>query len=539
MLHRPPDSRAYDAVVVGAGASGLYMLHRLRELGLTVRAIEAGGDLGGTWYWNRYPGARCDIESMAYSYSWSEELQQEWTWSERYAAQPEILEYLNHAADRFDLRGDIEFQTRVTGATYEEAGSQWSVRTNRSGALSARFLIMATGCLSVPRMPDIPGMARFAGPAHHTGRWPHEPVSFEGKRVGVIGTGSSAVQAIPVIAREAEYVTVFQRTPPFSVPSWNMPLDPDVVRERKAHYAEYRGIARESSGAHAWHEGPQSIFDVTEEERERELESRYDVGGFFLASAYSDLFTDERANEVLAEFVRRKIRERVQDPGTAELLCPYTYPVATKRMCVDIDYYEAYNRDNVRLVSLGHSAIDEITATGLRVGDEEFAFDILVYATGFDAMTGALLALDLRGRSGASLREKWAHGARSYLGLALADFPNLFTINGPGSPSVLTNMIVSIEQHVDWIADCIAYMGNHAFSWVEATPDAEEAWAEHVGRLGEGSLYPRADSWYMGANIPGKPRVLLPYVGGAGRYRVECDRIAANGYEGFLFGTRS
>jgi cyclohexanone monooxygenase len=513
------------------------MLHRLRELGLTVRVIEAGGDLGGTWYWNRYPGARCDIESMAYSYSWSDELQQEWTWSERYAAQPEILAYLDHVADRFDLRREIEFETRVTGATYDEAGNRWSARTDRGGALSARFLIMATGCLSIPRMPDIPGIERFAGAAHHTGLWPHEGVDFAGKRVGVIGTGSSAVQVIPVIAAAADHVTVFQRTPPFSVPSWNAPLDPDVVLEYKARYDEYRRTARESSGAHAWHEGPQSIFDVTDEERERELESRYDVGGFFLASAYSDLFTDEKANEILAEFVRGKIRSRVDDPDTAELLCPYTYPVATKRMCVDIDYYETYNRDNVRLVSLAHSCIDEISATGLRVGDEEFAFDCLVFATGFDALTGALLALDIRGRSGAPLREKWAHGAQSYLGLALAGFPNLFTINGPGSPSVLTNMIVSIEQHVDWIADCIRYMRDHGFDSVEATPAAEEAWTDHVRRLGEGSLYPRADSWYMGANIPGKPRVLLPYVGGAGRYRAECDRIAENEYDGFAFGT--
>ena len=536
MSRRPPASTAYDVVVVGAGASGLYMLHRLRELGLTVRVLEAGGDLGGTWYWNRYPGARCDIESMAYSYSWSDALQQEWTWTERYAAQPEILDYLDHVAERFDLRRDIEFETRVTGATYDEEAHRWSVRTDRCGAYSATFLIMATGCLSVPRMPDIPGIERFAGPAHHTGLWPHEPVDLAGKRVGVIGTGSSAVQAIPLIAAVAEHVTVFQRTPPFSVPSWNGPLDPDFVRAHKARYAEYRQIARESSGAHAWHEGRQSIFDVGDEERERELEARYEVGGFFLASAYRDLFSDEKANEILAEFIRGKIRERVRDPETAELLCPSTYPVATKRMCVDVDYYETYNRDNVRLVDLAHAPIDEISATGVRVGDEEFACDVLVFATGFDAMTGALLAVDIRGRAGVSLQEKWADGARSYLGLALAGFPNLFTINGPGSPSVLTNMIVSIEQHVDWIAECIGYMRDRGYASVEATSAAEEAWVDHVRRLGAESLYPRADSWYMGANIPGKPRVLLPYVGGAGRYRAECDRIAANGYEGFSFG---
>ena len=537
MPRNAPDRTDYDAVVVGAGFAGLYMLQRLRQLGLAVRGIEAGGDLGGTWYWNRYPGARCDIESMAYSYSWSDELQQEWTWSERYATQAEILRYLNHVADRFDLRRHIEFGTRVTGATYSEAGDRWTIQSGRGDMLSATFLILATGCLSVPRMPEIPGIERFTGPAHHTGLWPHEAVDFAGKRVAVIGTGSSAVQAIPLIAADAEHVTVFQRTPPFSVPSWNGPLDPDAVRERKSHYAEYRQIARESSGAHAWHERSQSVFDESEEERTRELEARYQVGGFYLASAYSDLFTDERANEVLAEFVREKIRQRVHDPDIAELLCPYSYPVATKRMCVDIEYYEAYNRDNVRLVSLAHSAIDEITANGLRVDGEELTFDLLVFATGFDAMTGALLALDIRGRSGRSLRETWADGARSFLGLAIAGFPNLFTINGPSSPSVLTNMIVSIEQHVDWIADCIKYARDRGFSSIEATHEAEEAWVSDVRRLGEKTLYPRADSWYMGANIPGKPRVLLPYVGGAGRYRAECERIAENDYSGFAFGS--
>jgi cyclohexanone monooxygenase len=427
----------------------------------------------------------------------------------------------------------------VTGATYDEEEDRWSIRSDRGEVLSATFLVMATGCLSVPRMPGIPGIERFTGPAYHTGRWPHEVVDFVGKRVGVIGTGSSAVQAIPLIAADAEHVTVFQRTPAFSVPSWNGPLDPGVVRERKAHYAEYRQIARESSGSHAWHERSQSVFDETEEERNRELEARYQIGGFYLASAYSDLFTDEKANDVLAEFVRRKIRQRVRDPGIAELLCPYTYPVATKRLCVDIEYYEAYNRDNVRLVSLAHSAIDEITANGLRVDGQALALDILVFATGFDAMTGALLAPEIHGRSGRSLRETWADGARSFLGLAIAGFPNLFTINGPGSPSVLTNMIVSIEQHVEWIADCIKYAKDHGFSSIEATSEAEDAWVNHVRQLGEASLYPRADSWYMGANIPGKPRVLLPYVGGAGRFRAECERIVQHGYAGFAFGSPS
>ena len=434
------------------------MLHRLRELGFTVRAIEAAGDVGGTWYWNRYPGARCDIESMTYSYSFSDELQQEWTWSERYAAQPEILRYLSHVADRFDLRREIQFDTRVASAVFDEASDRWEVTTDRDDVLSAQFVIMATGCLSVPRMPDIPGIDRFAGDSYHTGLWPHDPVDFSGKRVGIIGTGSSAVQALPLIAEDAAEVTVFQRTPAFSVPAWNGPLDEDAVRERKARYGEYRKLERESGGGNPWFAREESILAATPEERQQELESRYQVGGFFLHSAYSDLFTDQQANDLAADFVRDKIRERVRDQELAELLCPYDYPFATKRMCIDTGYYEAYNRDNVRLVSVRDTPIDEVTGAGLRIGDEEYALDALVIAAGFDAMTGALLAVDIRGRSGASLREKWANGPRSYLGLTLAGFPNFFTITGPGSPSVLSNMMVSIEQHVDWIADCLVHM---------------------------------------------------------------------------------
>jgi cyclohexanone monooxygenase len=526
-----------DAVVVGAGASGLYALHRLRALGLDVRVIEAADDVGGTWYWNRYPGARCDIESMTYSYSFSEELQQEWSWSERYAAQPEILRYLMHVADRFDLRRDIQFRTRVTAAAFDEAESRWLLTTDHGDVLAARFLIMATGCLSVPRYPDIPGRERFAGASYHTGLWPHERVDFSGLRVGIIGAGSSAVQALPQIAAEAAHVTVFQRTPPYSVPNWNRPLDPAEERERKARYAEYRRIERDSVGGNPWYGREQRAFEATPEERRRELESRYAVGGFYLHSAYADLLTDPDANEVAAEFVREKIRERVRDPELAELLCPRDYPFGVKRMCIDSDYYESYNRDNVRLVSVAGSPIEEITERGLRVGGEELAFDALVYATGFDAMTGALLGIDPRGRAGASLREAWAHGARTYLGLAVAGFPNLFAITGPGSPSVLSNMIVAIEQHVDWIAGCLAWMRERGWTSVEATVEAQDRWVEHVRALGDATLFPRAKSWYMGANVPGKPRVLLPYVGGVGRYRRECDEIVARGYEGFAFGS--
>jgi cyclohexanone monooxygenase len=524
----------YDAIVVGAGISGLCLLHQLRELGLSVLVIEQASGVGGTWFWNRYPGARCDIESMTYSYSWSHELEQEWTWSERYAAQPEILRYLEHVADRFDLRHDIRLGTRVVAAVFDESVDRWLITTDAGDELSAAFLIMATGCLSVPRIPDIPGIESFAGELHHTGLWPHEGVDVAGKRVGVIGTGSSAVQAIPVIAAEAAQLTVFQRTANFSVPAWNAPLDAEAIRERKARYGEFRRLARTTSAGHAWNAREQSVWDATPEEREREFEGRYAVGGFCLHSAYSDLFDDPAANELLSEFVRKKIRERIHDPELAELLCPYDHPLGTKRMCVDTDYFETYNRPNVRLVSIRERAIDEITESGLRIGEEEFTFDTIVLGTGFDAMTGALLALDLRGRNGLSLREKWAEGPRSTLGLTVSGFPNLFTVTGPGSPSVLSNMMVSIEQHVDWIVRCITYFRAHGIATIEPTSAEEGAWVDHVRELGDASLYPRAKSWYMGANIPGKPRVLLPYVGGVGAYRKICDAVADRGYDGFI-----
>jgi cyclohexanone monooxygenase len=524
----------YDAVIVGAGISGLYLLHRLRELGLSVLVVDQASGVGGTWFWNRYPGARCDIESMTYSYSWSHELEQEWTWSERYAAQPEILAYLEHVADRFDLRRDIRLGTRVAEAALEEPAESWSIVTGDGERLSATFLIMATGCLSVPRIPDLPGLERFAGELHHTGLWPHEGVDVAGKRVGVIGTGSSAVQAIPIIAQQAAHLTVFQRTANFSVPAWNGPLAADAVSRRKERYGALRSLARTTSAGNPWNTSPQSIWEATPEEREREFEERYAVGGFCLHAAYRDIFQDPAANELLCEFLREKIRRRVHDPEVAELLCPYDHPVGTKRMCVDTGYFETYNRDNVRLVSIRDRPIDEISERGLRVGEEEFALDTIVLGTGFDAITGALLAIDLRGRDGQSLREKWAAGPRSALGLTIAGFPNLFTVTGPGSPSVLSNMMVSIEQHVDWIVDCIAHLRAHGIATIEPTPEHEDAWVEHVREVGDASLYPRAASWYMGANIPGKPRVLLPYVGGVGTYRELCDAVAERGYEGFL-----
>ena len=526
--------RRYDAIIVGAGISGLYLLHRLRAIGLSVLVLDQATGIGGTWFWNRYPGARCDIESMTYSYSWSPELEQEWTWSERYAGQPEILAYLEHVADRFDLRRDIRLGTRMAEAILEESGDRWSIATDDGRRFSAGFLIMATGCLSVPRIPDIPGIERFAGEMHHTGLWPHEGVEFAGKRVGVIGTGSSAVQAIPIIATEAAQLTVFQRTANFSVPAWNSPLGPELVSDRKARYGLFRHVARTTTAGNPWNAREQSVWDATPEEREREFEERYAVGGFCLHSAYSDLFSDPAANELVCEFIRAKIRLRVHDPEVAELLCPYDHPLGTKRMCVDTGYFETYNRPNVRLVSIRETPIDEITESGLRIGDEHFAFDTIVLGTGFDAMTGALLAIDLRGRGGLSLREKWAEGPRSALGLTISGFPNLFTVTGPGSPSVLSNMMVSIEQHVDWIVECIEYLREHGLSAIEPSAAEEDAWVEHARAVGDASLYPRARSWYMGANIPGKPRVLMPYVGGVGAYRALCDAVAERGYEGFV-----
>jgi cyclohexanone monooxygenase len=524
----------YDAIIVGAGISGLYLLHRLRTMGLSVLVLEQATGVGGTWFWNRYPGARCDIESMTYSYSWSPELEQEWTWSERYAGQAEILEYLEHVADRFDLRRDIRLGTRVAEAILEGSEDRWSTATDEGERFSAAFLIMATGCLSVPRVPEIPGIERFAGELHHTGLWPHEGIQFAGKRVGVVGTGSSAVQAIPIIAAEAAQLTVFQRTANFSVPAWNGPLSPEMVSERKARYDVFRRWARTTTAGNPWNTRRQSVWDATPEEREREFEQRYAVGGFCLHSAYSDLFSDPQANELLCEFVRGKIRERVRDPAVAELLCPYDHPLGTKRMCVDTGYFETYNRPNVRLVSIRDAPIDEITESGLRIGDEQFRLDTIVLGTGFDALTGALLAIDLRGRDGQSLREKWAEGPRSAFGLAISGFPNLFTVTGPGSPSVLSNMMVSIEQHVDWIVDVIGYLRQRGFTAIEPSAAEEDAWVEHARAVGEASLYPRAKSWYMGANIPGKPRVLLPYVGGVGTYRALCDAVAERGYDGFV-----
>jgi cation diffusion facilitator CzcD-associated flavoprotein CzcO len=529
----PEPASDLEAVIVGAGFAGLYMLHRLRGLGISARVYEAGAGIGGTWYWNRYPGARCDVESMDYSYSFSDELQQEWQWTERYASQPEILRYINHVADRFDLRRDVRLSTRVTAAVFDEATHRWAVSTERGECVSAQFCIMATGCLSAAQVPDFKGLETFEGPWYHTGNWPHEGVDFTGQRVGVIGTGSSAIQSIPLIARQAAHLFVFQRTPNFSVPARNAPLDPEYERRWKANYAEHRRQARESRVGFVVERNDRSALEVSAEERLREYESRWSRGGLGFNATFADLLTSKAANDTAAEFFRAKIRAAVRDPAVAETLSPRHYPVGTKRLCVDTDYYDTFNRDNVTLIDLRTAPIEAITPTGLRTREETYALGSLVFATGFDAMTGALLSIDVRGRAGQPLRQKWADGPRTYLGVAVAGFPNLFAITGPGSPSVLSNMIVSIEQHVDWIADCLAYLREHDRTAIEATVAAEDTWVAHVNEVGHATLYPLANSWYMGANIPGKPRIFMPYIGGVGTYRQMCDDVAARGYEGF------
>ena len=534
-----PDTGAgdtYDVIIVGAGLAGLYMLHRLRGLGLTARIYEAGDGVGGTWYWNRYPGARCDIESMDYSYSFSDELQQEWQWTERFAAQPEILRYINHVADRFDLRRDIQFETRVTAATYDEGARRWQIGTDRGDRVAAQFCIMATGCLSTTQEPNFPGLASFEGKWYHTGNWPHEGVDFTGQRVGIIGTGSSAIQSIPVIAEQAAHLHVFQRTPNFSVPARNAPLDPEYERTIKSKYPEHRRLARESRAGFVTpptENMEKSALAVSEEERRRAYEVRWQRGGLGFNSAFIDLGTNKESNDTAIAYFHDQIRAIVRDPKVAEALLPCGYPVGTKRLCADSGYYETFNRDNVTLINLRETPIETITPCGIKTTDAEYLVDSIVFAIGFDAMTGTLLRIDIRGRAGASLRDHWADGPRTYLGLGMAGFPNLFTITGPGSPSVLSNMIVSIEQHVDWIADCIAYLREHGKATIEPTTAAEDRWVAHVNEVGNTTLYPLANSWYMGANIPGKPRIFMPYIGGVGTYRQHCDAVAANGYEGF------
>ena len=527
-------SQSYDVVVVGAGFAGMYLLHRLRGLGLQAKVYEQGDGVGGTWYWNRYPGARCDVESMQYSYSFSDELQQEWDWSERYAPQPEILRYANHVADRFDLRRDIEFNTRVDRAAFDEGANRWLVTTSDGSTVTAAHVVLATGCLSNARVPDLKGLKEFEGEVYHTGHWPHEPVDFTGKRVAVIGTGSSAIQSVPVIAAQARHLTVFQRTANFSIPARNAPLTPEERQAFRADYPEIRRKAREEMRNGIYQELPdRGALDDGDNARRARYEARWSKGGLTFTATYNNIYLDQAANDTAADFVREKIVEIVKDPQTAKLLQPSDHPIGSKRICVDTNYYATFNRPNVTLVDIKSGGIEEITANGVRAGGKEYEIDALVLATGFDAMTGSVARIDIQGRDGRTLNQKWAEGPRTYLGLMSAGFPNLFIITGPGSPSVLSNMIVSIEQHVDWIADCLSYMRDRDLATIEASPEAEDNWVAHVNEVAYTTLYPQANSWYMGANIPGKPRIFMPYIGGVGAYRQICNDVAAKGYEGF------
>ncbi|MBV9378171.1 MAG: NAD(P)/FAD-dependent oxidoreductase, partial [Alphaproteobacteria bacterium] len=468
-------------------------------------------------------------------YSFSDELQQEWHWPERYGTQPEILRYINHVADRFDLRRDIEFATRVKQAVFDSKTNTWTVTTDKGTAATARFCIMATGNLSTPRTPNYPGLESFKGQWYHTGLWPHEGVDFTGLRVGVIGTGSSGVQSIPIIAKQARHLYVFQRTANFSLPARNRPMDLDKESAHKANYPKRRRAAFDTPFGIAGYPAPvKSALDTTEEERVRAYEAKWAEGGSisFLYS-FTDLLINKGSNETASEFVRRKIRATVKDPKTAELLCPSDHPIGTKRLILDTDYYETYNRDNVTLVDIRSKPIEEITPTGLRTADTEYVLDAIVFATGFDAMTGAMKEIEIHTDAGISIREKWEDGPRTYLGIMMAGFPNLFMITGPQSPGVKSQMILACEQHVDWVADCVQYLRDHGFSRIEAEQDAEDAWVRHNNEVADRTLYPLANSWYVGANIPGKPRVFMPYVGGVAAYKKKCDEIAASGYEGF------
>ena len=529
----PSESAQLDAVVVGAGFAGLYMLYKLRQLGLKARVFEAGDGVGGTWYWNRYPGARCDVESMQYSYSFSEELQQQWEWTERYPKQAEILSYINHVADRFALRPDIQLDTRVISAAYDEDCNRWNVRTERGEQVTARYLISAGGCLSAARVPDMPGLADFKGNWYHTGNWPHQPVDFSGQRVGVIGTGSSGIQCIPAIASQAAQVVVFQRTANFSIPAWNRPLPLPEQAAWKANYAEHRKKAKTTRSGILYDYSEYASADVSDAERQQEYERRWEKGGANYTHAFNDIYSNKKANDEAAEFVRNKIRAMVKDPRVAEKLAPKDHAIGTKRICVDTDFYETFNLPHVSLVDLKETPVETIVHDGIRTPAGTYALDSIVFATGYDAVTGSLDRIDIRGKGGLALKDKWVGGPRTYLGLMTAGFPNLFFITGPGSPSVLTNVVMAIEQHVEWIAECLSYMAANKLAIVEPTVQAEDDWVDHVNEVASKTLFTGTKSWYMGANIPGKPRVFLPYIGGLGTYTGICDEVVAAGYRGF------
>ncbi|WP_127601192.1 flavin-containing monooxygenase [Nitratireductor alexandrii] len=499
----------FDAIVVGAGFAGVYSVYKFRELGLSVKALEAGDGVGGTWFHNRYPGARCDIESLDYSYSFSNELQQEWHWTERYASQPEILAYINHVVDRFDLRRDIQLNTRVIKAEFNDQTQRWHIETDAGEAYEAKYVVMATGVLSVAQVPSMAGLETFKGQWFHTGDWPKDGIDVRGKRVGVIGTGSSATQMVPILAEQAQHLYVFQRTPNYTMPAQNHPMKPDIERDWKAHYPERRKFARASGFGHNQVTNHKSGKEVSDAERRTELENRWDLGGLYMMRAFKDILTDPQVNEEAAEFVRNKIRAIVKDPETAEALCPKDLYIGTKRLCSGTYYYETYNRNNVSLVNVKQSAIKQITETGLELENgDAYELDVIIFATGFDAMTGALNRINPKGRGGVPLRQAWAHGPQTYLGLTVHGFPNMFIIAGPGSPSVFSNMVTSIEQHVEWVADCAAYMQQNGLATIEASEAAQTAWTQHVNEMANKTLYAYSkNTWFYGANTPGKPVV--------------------------------
>jgi cation diffusion facilitator CzcD-associated flavoprotein CzcO len=524
---------SFDVIIVGAGFGGVYGAYRLREMGLRVVVIEAGGDVGGTWYWNRYPGARCDVESMEYSYSFSEELQQDWEWSERFAGQPEIQRYISHVADRFDLRKDIRFNTRATSARWDEAAGRWQVGTDTDTVLDAQFLVMATGPLSTAAIPKIPGLDTFNGPVLHTGEWPTDEPDFRGQRVGVIGTGSSGVQLIPLVAEIAAKLTVFQRTATYTAPAQNRPLDPETAARIKAEYPEFRRRQLKMMGA-LGAEIPRpnaAAMSLTPDERLQAAETAWQYGGFGVSTVFLDTMSNPAANDFLAGFVRSKIREIVSDPDIAAKLSPQ-HLISCKRLSIDTGYYATFNQPHVHLVDVAEHGVERITPDGIIANGTLHEVDVVILATGFDAMTGSLLRIDPVGRDGVPLSETWAAGPLNYLGLSVPGFPNMFTVSGPGSPSVLINMVVSAEHHIDWIADCIDYARNAGHRSIEATEDAAHSWIGHVNGVADRTLFPSCNSWYLGANVPGKPRVFMPLLGFP-PYADKCATVAHNHYEGF------
>ena len=530
-------SSALDAFVIGAGFGGMYALHRLRAMGLRVHAIEAGDGVGGTWYWNRYPGARCDVLSIDYSYSFSHEIQQAWTWSERFAAQPEILAYANFVAEKLDIARDIQFETRASAVTYDDDRRLWRIETEAGEVFEATFCILATGPLSVPKGLDIHGAETFEGETYLTARWPQHEVDLKGKRVGVVGTGSSGIQVVPVVAEHAGHLHVFQRTPSFSLPQRNAPLSPDYVAQVKAHYDDIRAITRTTFSGGTRPASSRPLFSMPREELLELMEAAWARSGHNLLGVVSDALVNQDANDVIADFVRAKIDTVVEDPAIAEKLKPRGYPIFARRPCLDTNYYETFNRANVTLEDCLVDPIEEITPRGVRTRTREIELDVIIAATGFDALTGALLAIDIKGRGGRSLREKWAGGARSYLGMTIEGFPNMFTIAAANGPSALANFILLNEQNVDWLCDCIRHMHENGIETVEATREAEDRWVEHVAQLASRSLMPKANTWYTGANVAGKPRTFPIYTAGLGRYTEECREVAAGGYEGFDFTT--